>query len=369
MRREEGSFLSASPWKRILVVIAGPLANLVFAVLVLSLIWWVGFSTYSWPSRVIIASDYTSPDSETVYPAESAGFESGDIIISMNGASVESFWDITEVILRNPDERILCEVERPGPNDRRRLEISVTPRIDEETGEPVIGIHSWIEPVVGSVEPASAASTAGLLPGDRILSVNGTGIRHTIDYDTILGATTGVASIGLAREDQRLSLEMSTENGSSGGISWRYSEYRSPRIGLFASLGKGAAQSFDLMRQTVQGIGRILQFRFKGMQVAGAIRMTQIMGEAATTGFSFGVDTGIVSFLRILGFISVAIALAQLLPIPILDGGQLVLNLLEVVRRKPLAPKFIYRFQLVGFFLVLLILAATVMSDILSFVR
>jgi regulator of sigma E protease len=78
---------------------------------------------------------------------------------------------------------------------------------------------------------------------------------------------------------------------------------------------------------------------------------------------------GFISFLRILGFISIAIALAQLLPIPILDGGQIILNLVESVRRKPLAPKFIYGFQIVGFFIILAILVTTIMSDILSFIR
>ena len=372
MRHEEGSYLAAPPWKRIIVVIAGPLANVVFAVLVLSFLWWVGFSTYSWPNRIIVATDYL-PAAEAEVPSVAAGFESGDRIVAMNGVPVESFWDITEMILTNGAAPILCVVERETEAGIQTVRITVTPEIDEESRQPVIGIHSWIEPVVGSVAPDSAAYGAGLKEGDRIVRAGSQSIRHTVDFQEAVAEGGSALDLEVQRGGEALFVSLSLGEAagdiSDQGISWQYGEYRSPRLGFFGSVERGALQSFELVGLTLQGIGQLLRFRFKGLEVAGPIRMTQIMGEAATAGFSFGVDVGFVSFLRILGFISIAIALAQLLPIPILDGGQIVLNIVESIRRKPLAPKFIYGFQIVGFFLILAILVTTIMSDILSFIR
>jgi len=373
MRGEEGSYLAASPWKRIVVVLAGPLANMVFAVVVLSFIWWVGFSTFSWPNKIIVAPDYMQAHGEEVHPARQAGLESGDRIVAMNGRPVESFWDITEVILQNPGTPVLCEVERRTPQGTTALEATVTPDVDPDTGQPVIGIHAWIEPVIGTVAPDRAAALSGFAAGDRILRVDGREVRHSVDFERALQEAKGSVDVLIERGSGRRTLTLVRETDGGGapdpGFEWDYSAYRSPRVGLFGALGRGFTQTADLIRLTLMGIGRLLSFRFKGLQLAGPIRMTQIMGEAATAGFDLGIGVGFVSFFRILGFISVAIGLTQLLPIPVLDGGQFVLNAFEGLRRKALGPKFIYRFQITGIFIILIILVTTIMSDILSFVR
>jgi len=373
MRSEEGSYLAASPWKRIVVVLAGPLANLVFAVLVLSFIWWVGFSTFSWPNKIIVAPDYMPAAGDETYPARQAGLASGDRIVRMNGRPVESFWDITEVILQNPGEPVLCQVERRTPQGSRTLQISVTSEVDPDTGRPAIGIHAWIEPVIGTVAPDQAASLAGFAAGDRILRADGRDVRHSVDFEQALQEADDSVDVLIERGSERKTLTLARETREAGepdpGFAWQYSTYRSPRVGLFGALSKGLTQTVDLIRLTAMGIGRLLSFRFKGLQLAGPIRMTQIMGEAATSGFDLGIGVGFVSFFRILGFISVAIGLTQLLPIPVLDGGQFVLNAFEGLRRRALGPKFIYRFQITGIFIILIILVTTIMSDIFSFVR
>jgi regulator of sigma E protease len=368
MRHEKGSFLAASPWQRILVAAAGPLANMVFAILALSMIWWIGFSTFSWPNKIVTASDYLPAGAAGEYPAELAGLKTGDRIIAMNGVKTESFWDITETILKNAGKLIQMRVERETAVGMEILTLTVQPEIDPETGQPIIGIHSWIDPVIGKIEEGTAASLAGLRPDDRIISAGSREINHSVDFRKAFEANPGKMELAYLREGRQHTATLITDQDDVG-FSWRYSTFRSPRLGFFGSLSRGFLQAFELLNLTVKGIGQLLKFRFKGIEIAGPIRMTKIMGEAATEGFGMGFGAGLISFFRILGFISVAIAFAQLLPIPVLDGGQIILSALEALRRRPLAPKFIYWFQIVGFFIILLILVSTIMNDILSFVK
>ena len=106
----------------------------------------------------------------------------------------------------------------------------------------------------------------------------------------------------------------------------------------------------------------------EGLDVAGPVRLTKELGESATSGFRYSVGTGLVSFFQILSFLSVAIAFMNLLPIPALDGGQLLLTFWEAVRRKPIKAKVIFRLQIAGFLIVLALLVVAIFSDIIFIV-
>ena len=90
-----------------------------------------------------------------------------------------------------------------------------------------------------------------------------------------------------------------------------------------------------------------------------------MVGEAATAGFRFGIGTGLLWFFQILSFLSVAIAIMNLLPIPALDGGQLLLTLWEGLRKKPIKAKIILRFQVVGYLIIFLLIIGAFLGDIL----
>ena len=105
-RAAQGSFLAASPWRRIVIAVFGPLFNLVFALLVFTVIWWAGFRVYSTDNRIILASDYTLVPFARALPAAAAGLKTGDRITAIDGAPVEKFQDILEAVTVAPGKTL-----------------------------------------------------------------------------------------------------------------------------------------------------------------------------------------------------------------------------------------------------------------------
>jgi regulator of sigma E protease len=151
------------------------------------------------------------------------------------------------------------------------------------------------------------------------------------------------------------------------GLGFASLVYRSPRLGLGGALGKSVEETWSTVTLTVKGIGLL----FKGIKlrnaVAGPLRITYYIGNAATSGFQLGFGAGVVSFFRFLSFLSVVLFLMNLLPIPAMDGGQIVLFIVEIVRGSPVRSRLIWRFQLIGFSLLIILSLMVTFSDILFF--
>ncbi|HUV06891.1 MAG TPA: RIP metalloprotease RseP, partial [Spirochaetia bacterium] len=188
MRHERGSFLAASPWQRAVVGVAGPLANILFAVLVLTLIWWIGFNVHSSDNRIILASDHTMDPFAGGLPAEKAGLETGDRIVGIDGEKIDNFWQISESVKRNPGRPLIFQIKRESGISKsvESLTVSIVPDPDPESGQGRIGIYAWIPPVVSKVETAKPGDLAGLKPGDLITRMNDREIRHDVDFFQVL---------------------------------------------------------------------------------------------------------------------------------------------------------------------------------------
>ncbi|NBC28355.1 MAG: PDZ domain-containing protein, partial [Spirochaetes bacterium] len=133
---EHGSFFGAAPWKRIVTLLAGPIANIILAVFILSIVWWVGFSIETYENRIVLASDYEQTASaqgaqalEEDAPADQAGLQSGDRIVAINGQDIRSYSELQQVVAQNALTTLTFAVRRDG----RMLEIPVRPRLVEET--------------------------------------------------------------------------------------------------------------------------------------------------------------------------------------------------------------------------------------------
>jgi regulator of sigma E protease len=112
--REPGSFYAVPAWKRIVVVAAGPVASLLSAFLIFTLMWWIGFGVFSTDNRIVLASDYTLTRFAETPPATAAGLATGDRITVIDGRPVRSFQDIMEIVSQNADRRMTFTIERDG---------------------------------------------------------------------------------------------------------------------------------------------------------------------------------------------------------------------------------------------------------------
>jgi regulator of sigma E protease len=361
----KGTFFGASPQGRILVAFAGPLFNVLFAVLVLSIIWGIGFEMQTLESRIVLASEIN--EGET-YPADEAGLVTGDRIVGINGRKTAWYHEVQESIAINAERPLSLAVERDG----QLVNLTVRPGLDKSTGAGRIGVYFWADPVIGAVAPDSAAALAGLVPGDRITRVNGQAVRHSMDFARSFADSPPVLALEYERNGAAGTAELSPNysDGAAGvGISWQSVRYHTPRLSLPAAAAKGAAESWKTLTVSLRSLGLL----FKGIDltqaVSGPVRITYMVGSAAASGFGQSIGDGLRSLADFLALISVALCVMNLLPLPVLDGGLIVLFLVELVRRKPLNPRAISVFQTCGAVLIIGIMLFAVFGDILYLTR
>ncbi|KGE73798.1 RIP metalloprotease RseP [Spirochaeta lutea] len=363
---EEGGFFSAHPLKRILVASAGPLINLLFAVLIFTLIHLFGFS-YSTFSNIIVPVEQILPGQTS--PAIQAGLKPGDRIISINDGSTPYYSDIQEIVATNPQEELRLTVERASGSVE---EIRITPTLDPDRGIGLIGVQPYIEPVIADVE--GPALGAGLRTGDTITSVNGTAIRNTAQLQEILSSHQGAFEIVFLRDSAEMTATIYPEYTEDGqpylGVVFQAVTARKPGLPLFSAISTAIAEVWRTLSLTIESLGML----FRGLirpenALSGPLRITSMVGEIATSSMSQGLGTGLRITFQFLAFISIALAFGNLLPIPVLDGGQILMYLFEWVRRKPLSPKQISLFQTIGAVIVIGLLGFAVFSDLLFITR
>jgi regulator of sigma E protease len=365
---EPGSFFGAAPWRRIVALLAGPLANITFAVLILGAVWMVGFSTETYQNRIILASEYQSDASAEPSPADTAGLRTGDIILSLGNQEVRSYSDIQQIIAQNALTEMTAVVSRDNVN----YQLSVNPALDTESGAGYLGVYPWVDPVVARVEEGSPAQLGGMLPGDRITAVSGITVDHTLDIGILLSTASFPVDVELIRDGQTLSLAISgpgeTQSADEGivlGVAFQTLEIASPDLNVFQALGKGAVESMRILVVSVRG----LRLLFKGVEitsaVAGPVRISYYIGDIATSGFAIGFGAGVRALSNFLALLSVVLFFMNLLPIPVLDGGQIVLAGIEWIRGKSPHPRSVYRYQLFGGVMIFAILIVALFGDIL----
>jgi regulator of sigma E protease len=365
---EKGSFYGASPWRRIVVAAAGPGMNFLFAILAFSLVWLIGFSYNTFSNRIVLEADFTVSSEDGPSPAAQAGLATGDYITAINSQPVLTYRDLQDVVALKPEIPLNIKYTRDG----RTHTTTVTPALDKETGAGRIGVYAWVEPVIGAVRKDSAAAIAGLKEGDRILSINGEEVPHTRLFYHILQQSsslplTVVCDRGGQNFETRLVPHNDTEGRTDTGLSFQSVRHPSERVGFLGSLREGVSETFETLEITVKSLGLLFRGVDLSQAVSGPLRITYFVGEVAAQGFSKDFSTGVTSILNFLSLLSVALFFMNLLPIPALDGGLILLFLVEGVRGRPLALRFVYRYQFVGIFFILLLVILSTMSDVFYF--
>lgn len=363
---EEGDFLAAAPWRRVIILLAGPLVNLVFAVLVLGLIAMIGYSIQTFPNRIVLASDFGSTEG----PATEAGLETGDVVTRIGNRNVETFRDIQTIIGQSAQQQLDLSYRRDGSVNSTTL----TPELDVQTGAGRIGVYPWVDPVVSSVSPGTSADLAGLQPGDRIVEVGGAATPHSLAVQQALQeAGSAAVELRVERDGELRTLTAVPDSSESGqvalGVSWETLDLRSPRFGLLGGLVEGLRQSFETLALTVRGIGLLFAGVDLNQALMGPVRITYMVGEIATTSAEAGFGRALLSFFNFLSLISVTLFFMNLLPIPVLDGGQIVITLVEMLLRRPLHPRVVYHYQMVGNVIILGLMFFALFNDILFFAR
>ena len=226
-----------------------------------------------------------------------------------------------------------------------------------------MGIAHVGEPIIGEVTPDYPAEAAGLLPGDRIVSVGDSSVSDWMDVVGFISHGADTVHLTLAREDSQWSMAIPTIEIDDNGGTRRVIGIVTAVTFEKASIGEGLGQGIRFCTATT---GSILGF-FKQLasgqasvqDLAGPVGVARLSGESARQGLG--------TFLFFLAFVSVSIGFLNILPFPVLDGGHIVYVLIEAVIRRPISTKVKLVIQQTGFVLLLLLILVVTYHDILRF--
>lgn len=319
-----------------------PVGNVVWAFLVyIGIVWIGGVPTFGDEPVIGLVEEGS--------PAEAAGVTALDRILSVEGVAVETWTDLRSgVQTADVTDGISLEVERPG--ETGALELLVETEPDSQTGAVAIGVAAYIPPLVGDVMKGSPADLAGLREGDRVTAINGKPVRTWYELSSIVSESPNLElSVSWERdgETRKASLVPDeiqeavdiSEIRNVGSIGTTV-PLMMRRVGPGEALASAARISASTAYQVVSLFWMIVSGQISMDMIGGPIRVVQMASESARWGLTY--------FFAFMAYLSLNLAVLNLLPLPILDGGHLLLLGLERVRRRGLTERQLAVWQQVG---------------------
>lgn len=345
-------------WQRVLVLLAGPAFNFLFAILA----YWLIFVTGIQALKPFVAS--VEPGSV----AARAELTAGDEITSIGGEPTPTFESATLRILDEilDDGRIELTLREPG-GATRDVELDVRGRAHEltEPGGPFegLGFHLGTPAVAGEVEEGRPAARADLRPGDVILRGNGEPIEGWNQWVEFLRGKPGEqVEVTVLRRGAELTLNATldsvVENGKAvGQIGVRIPDFGTQqRYGVVEALPRAVEKTWDVITFTVSIVAHMVMGEVSLKNMSGPLSIADLAGSAAAA--------GLVYFLSVLAAVSISLGILNLLPIPLLDGGQIVYQLAEWIKGAPLSERAMLLGQQIGIFFVIALTGFAFYNDI-----
>lgn len=338
--KEPNNFASKSIWDRFTILFAGPLFNVILTYLLLIFVFWLGVS------RPII---YSLPPVVGKIAVTSTNFQEQDLILEIAQKEVNNWEELYTILVQHPKNKdILVVVERAG----RILQFQAPTTIFSK-------ITPKIEPLIGVVLKNSAAEKSGVQVGDRVLAISGKKVNQWVDISELLQQQEGTTGLLLLeRRGRKVELPFQANWQAANqkwvlGISLASSK---TRYSFGESFWKSAEAIYKNITTTYLFIAKLLVGKSSSDAVGGPITIFATINQSINQGF--------VNLLYITAIISLQLAIFNLLPIPALDGGHILLLIAEKLKGKPLSLEFRKKFQFVGFALLMLLLVFITTKDI-----
>jgi regulator of sigma E protease len=354
----ERTFDAKPLWARVLVISAGVVMNAVFAVVIYAIL----AGSYG------VSEDPTTTVGEVrtaSLPMGAAGLATlrpGDRIVRVGGDSVAGWDDIQTALLTSADQPLSIEVA--GRADPILVDV---PLGEQQSRVAIVqALAPWHEPVIGEVVAGKAAMRAGFRRADRIVRVGGDSIAAWERFVQVVEGSAGRAlSVVVVRDGREVTLEVTPvaeRVAAPGGASRLVGRIGVGllrpvrRFAFLGAIGQGFRQAAGAAGLVLFFLKGLVMLQFSARDIGGPILVAQISGEAARLGLE--------PFLNFMALFSVNLAVLNLLPIPVLDGGHLFFLLIEAVRGRPLSPEQRYRFTQIGFFVLMGIMLLAVANDV-----
>ena len=331
----KNTFDSKPKWQRALIMFAGPLANFLLSIFIFSLI----FLNTPDPQTTAVVK---SVDSSLLMSSSSEPILSGDQIYAINSVVISEPKDISLELLSYAGYSgiINISIKRQDIEDIVDIDVVVNDFLPsaESQSNPVaylgLELEYKMKPIIGSLVPSGPAEISGIKQDDLVSKIGNTNISYASDIRNAISKMPNETILVDVIRDGNL-IQFPLKIGSSqnldgeevGVIGVAFGTNRS----FFESLSKGTYETYNLSIKTLQFIGKMLTGNMGTENLSGPIGIAQMAGNTAQAGF--------IPFMYLMALLSISLGVLNLLPIPVLDGGQLTLLGIEAIRGKPLSEK------------------------------
>ena len=360
------AFNRQNVWKRMAIVAAGPIANLLLAVLLFAATYVAGIPG----QRPLLAAP---PPSSA---AAAAGLRAGDLVVEVDGEPVASWQELRwRLIKAQGHDSAQIAVERPESRGQRTTHTlslgAVKPGDWEGPALTILGLKAdFGPPLIDQVLPGKPAERAGLKNGDRIVAIDGTAVRSPADVATITNAKPGGNLVfRIARDGAEFDAPLTTESVEQAGRQVGIAGVRlrvdpavieglqvTVRYGPVDALLQGFRKTSDLAVFTVQMLGRIVVGDASIKNISGPLTMADFAGQSA--------QQGILVFVGYLALISISLGVLNLLPVPLLDGGHLLYYFAEIIKGSPVSDRAFEVGQRIGMAVLAMLMALALFNDV-----
>jgi regulator of sigma E protease len=344
-------FLNKPRWQRILVYLAGPAMNVILAIVLFAALFMVGIEVMNLPDAPPLIGG-VEPNSS----AAQAGLQRGDLILAVKGEPVDDWQDVGLALMGSPETAVPLTVRRDG----QTVQASVTPRrVPKYDMGDFAGLLPSLRPQIIQVMPGQPAEAAGFRPGDEVRAVDGRPVMDSQAFVDAIAKRPGQRTeVQVVRDGRPLTLAVTPrDQGGAGKIGVQIGFYQ--RYGPARAFVESVRYNIQTVRDTFKILGKIFtrELSPKGA-LAGPIEIAAQSGAAARNGFKY--------LLHLMGFISISIAIMNLMPIPILDGGQIFILMVEGVIRRDLSLRLKEIISQVGFVMILLLMFVVIWFDLVK---
>ncbi len=344
-------FLSRTKWERFQILIAGAAMNLILAVVVMAVVLAQGAEVPAYQDEAPVVGAVL-PDS----PAERVGIRPGDRILTVAGDTVDTWERLYLAIGTRPSRDVAVTLLRDGRTES--VTVNPNPETRFEVGD--IGVLPDVSPTVRAVNSGAPADRAGLKAGDLVYAVNGRRVIFARQLSEAISGSAGTpVDLTLRRAGQELHVSVTPEQqGDRGLIGISISEAtKSFHPGPLEAVSLSVQRNIEFGGLIFRTLGGLFVGQTSLRQLQGPVAIAQLSGESAAAGW--------ISLFTLMASISLNLGLLNLLPIPVLDGGHILIMALEGVARRDFSMAVKEKMLLAGFVLLMMLMVTVIYNDLM----
>jgi regulator of sigma E protease len=343
-------FLSRSKWERFQILIMGPVMNIVLAVVVMAVVLAQGAEVPVYQDQPAVVGAVLDGSA-----AEEAGIRVGDRIVSVGTDQVETWEDLFLAVSTRAGRDVPLALMRDG----QRQVITVRPQSETRFEVGSLGVLPDINPIVQSVIAGEPAERAGIKDGDVVLAVNGERMASRAQLIEVISKSGGRSiDLTLQRGDQELQISATPVQRGDRGLLGIYVTEPTRHVdpGVFEAIQMSVERNIEFSGLIFRTLGGLFVGETSPRQLMGPVAIAQLSGESAEAGW--------VALFTLMASISLNLGLLNLLPIPVLDGGHILIMAVEGIARRDFSMAVKEKMLLAGFVLLMALMVTVIYNDL-----